>query len=132
MASILVKLLIDMWLAGNVHDTFALVLSMLQAALRQPDTTFRARVYDLVYNLSLHAHMIESDADNGDGGAPEGGDSARPSRADPGALAAMGADEPAGQGSPFCIPRDARVRRRSSQQHCCSQSGAVWRVCCGR
>ena len=112
MASILIKLLLDMWLAGNVHDTFALVLGMLQAALRQPDTTFRVRVYDLVYNLALHAHMIESDA--AEGGAPEGCDSARPSRAGAEALAAMGADEAAAQGSPLCIPRGVRVRS------CCS------------
>lgn len=70
MASILIKLLIDMWLAGDVHETFALTLSMLQAALRQPDTTYRTRVYDLIYNLSLHAHMIETE--EGAGG-PAGG-----------------------------------------------------------
>ena len=74
-ASILIKLLMDMWLAGTPQSTFAPVLTMLQAALRQQDLLHRSRVFDLVYNLSLHAHMIESD----NPGAPAATDSARSS-----------------------------------------------------
>jgi hypothetical protein len=77
MASILVKLLMDMWIAGDPHDTFALVLSMLQAALTQTDAAFRMRAFDLLYNLSLHAHMIESESPGAS--VARDGDSARSS-----------------------------------------------------
>lgn len=60
MASVLIKLIMDMWIAGNPQETFALVFSMLEAALRQPDAQYRIRVFDMLYNLSLHGQMIES------------------------------------------------------------------------
>jgi hypothetical protein len=62
MASILIKLVMDMWITGSPLESFALILSMLQATLQQPDTQYRTRVYDLLYNLSLHVHMIESES----------------------------------------------------------------------
>lgn len=59
MASILVKVVMDMWLHSDPRDTLALMLPMLTAALRQPERTYRTRVFDLLYTLSLHAQMIE-------------------------------------------------------------------------
>jgi hypothetical protein len=90
-ASILIKLLMDMWLAGTPQATFGLVLSMLQAALRQPDPLHRARVFDLVYNLSLHTHMIESDSP---AGAAVPTDSARSSGGAAAQAAAIGGFAP--------------------------------------
>ena len=62
MSGVLIKLVVDMWIAGDPRETFALILAMLQAALKQPDAQYRIRVFDLLYNLSLHAHMLESDS----------------------------------------------------------------------
>ena len=59
MTSILIKLLLDMWLAADARATFSLCLAMLVATFDEDDPTFRIRAFDLLYNLSLHAHMIE-------------------------------------------------------------------------
>ena len=59
-ASILIKLLMDMWIAGDPQDTFALVLSMLQAALAQPDTPFsHTRLRPSLQPLAACAHDRE-------------------------------------------------------------------------
>jgi hypothetical protein len=59
MASIVVKLIIDMWLQADPVESFALMLPMLRTVLAQQDPIYRVRAFDLVYNLSLHAQMIE-------------------------------------------------------------------------
>lgn len=65
MASILIKLVMDMWLEMPAHESLPLVLDMLQATLEGGDVACRTRVFDLVYNLSLHAHvMVPLDAND--------------------------------------------------------------------
>ena len=69
MASILIKLMVDMWLDMPAHTSLPLVLSMLQAALLEGDVACRTRVFDLLYNLSLHAHaMVPLEAGDSDSG----------------------------------------------------------------
>eukprot|EP00892_Ulva_mutabilis_P009493 jgi/Ulvmu1/6916/UM031_0123.1 len=68
MASILVKVVMDMWLQEDPAETLMLMLPMLTAAMRQPDRTARVRVFDLLYSLSLHAQMIEPVASSDPGG----------------------------------------------------------------
>lgn len=88
MASILVKVTMDMWLQGEPRETLQLMLPMLTAAMRQPERTCRVRVFDLLYSLSLHAQMIEpvtvsgqGDAAGAAGGADEASTPERPSAA---------------------------------------------------
>jgi hypothetical protein len=64
MACIVVKVIMDMFLSTEPHECLFLMLPTLRAALRQPDRTFRARVFDLIYNLALHAQMIEPSPSN--------------------------------------------------------------------
>eukprot|EP00775_Hariotina_reticulata_P012214 gene12214-12352_t len=58
---ILVKLIIDLWLTAGPAAAFPLVLRMLQQALYQPHPDYRARAFDIVYNLSLHGCMLLRD-----------------------------------------------------------------------
>lgn len=69
MASILVKLVMDLWLEIPAQESQPLILSMLQAALQQPETAFRVRVFDLLYNLTLHGHVM-SPMDGSDASDP--------------------------------------------------------------
>lgn len=85
MASILVKVVMDMWLHSDPRETLVLTLPMLTAALRQPERTYRTRVFDLLYTLSLHAQMIEPVpvSDQGATGGSGGGGSGSLSHASP-------------------------------------------------
>lgn len=69
MASIVVKLIMDMWLQADPVESFALMLPMLCTALAQQDPIYRVRAFDLVYNLSLHAQMIEPVGSSSGGGS---------------------------------------------------------------
>lgn len=82
MASIVVKLIMDMWLQADPVESFALMLPMLRAALAQQDPIYRVRAFDLVYNLSLHAQMIEpvGGSSSGGGGQERGSISQPPGR----------------------------------------------------
>jgi hypothetical protein len=66
-ACIVVKLLVDLWLATPPAEAAALAAPLLHAALAEAAPARRARAFDLLYNLALHAHMLEPDS-NGHGG----------------------------------------------------------------
>jgi hypothetical protein len=125
MASILIKLLIDMWLAGNVHESFALVLSMLQAAILQPDTSYRTRVYDLLYNLSMHAHMIEVEEMVGSASDTGHAESSRKGLCGEALLRAMGYYRPQPDGGRFVVPREQQVCISSSSATPVSLGGSL-------
>lgn len=72
MASIVVKLIMDMWLQTDPAESFALMLPMLRGALAQQDPIYRVRAFDLVYNLALHAQMIEPVGGSTGGGSVGG------------------------------------------------------------
>ncbi|KAL2632070.1 hypothetical protein R1flu_016756 [Riccia fluitans] len=57
-ASVLIKLLIDMYLADPLMAA-PLTLSMLQGMLTSPSTSVRVRAFDLILNLGVHAHLLE-------------------------------------------------------------------------
>jgi hypothetical protein len=65
-ACIVVKLLVDLWLATPPAEAAALAAPLLHAALAEAAPARRARAFDLLYNLALHAHMLEPDS-NGHG-----------------------------------------------------------------
>jgi hypothetical protein len=69
---VLVKLLVDLWLATPPREAAALVAPLLHAALREAAPARRARAFDLLYNLALHAHMLEPEAGFGTGGEHNG------------------------------------------------------------
>ena len=55
---ILVKMVVDLWLSVGGAAAFPLVLRMLQQALYQLQPQYRARAFDIVYNLALHGSML--------------------------------------------------------------------------
>jgi hypothetical protein len=55
---ILVKMLVDLWLSVGGAAAFPLVLRMLQQALYQLQPQYRARAFDIIYNLALHGSML--------------------------------------------------------------------------
>jgi hypothetical protein len=55
---ILTKLIMDAWLRSGPAVVLPLVLRMLQKALANPSTTIKARAFDLLYNLSVHAALL--------------------------------------------------------------------------
>ncbi|KAL3689988.1 hypothetical protein R1sor_016297 [Riccia sorocarpa] len=57
-ASVLIKLLIDMYLADPLTAA-PLTLSMLQGMLTSPSAGVRVRAFDLTLNLGVHAHLLE-------------------------------------------------------------------------
>ncbi len=57
---ILVRLVIDLWLRAPTPVATALVLRMLRAALASESAATRARAFDLVFNLAVHAALLSS------------------------------------------------------------------------
>lgn len=57
---ILMKLIVDLWLQSGPQQSFPLVLRMLQQALHQDQASYRARAFDILYNLSLHACCLSA------------------------------------------------------------------------
>lgn len=55
---ILVKMVVDLWLSVGGAAAFPLVLRMLQQALYQLQPQYRARAFDIIYNLALHGSML--------------------------------------------------------------------------
>lgn len=55
---ILVKMIVDLWLSVGGAAAFPLVLRMLQQALYQLQPQYRARAFDIIYNLALHGSML--------------------------------------------------------------------------
>jgi hypothetical protein len=55
---ILVKMVVDLWLSVGGAAAFPLVLRMLQQALYQLQPQYRARAFDILFNLSLHGSML--------------------------------------------------------------------------
>ncbi|GBF94699.1 hypothetical protein Rsub_07435 [Raphidocelis subcapitata] len=56
-ACILAKLVVDTWLAAG-HAAAPVALRMLQQALHHPHPAVRARPFDLLFNLSIHAALL--------------------------------------------------------------------------
>jgi hypothetical protein len=61
-ACVLAKLVVDLWLGVGGEVAAPLVLRMLQQALSQLQPQYRARAFDIVYNLSLHGCMLIADS----------------------------------------------------------------------
>ncbi|GBG92191.1 hypothetical protein CBR_g54636 [Chara braunii] len=57
-ASVLIKLLIDMYMADK-RAASPLTLSLLQGMLASPSPAIRTRAFDLLLNLAVHAHLLE-------------------------------------------------------------------------
>lgn len=55
---ILVKMVVDLWLSVGGAAAFPFVLRMLQQALYQLQPQYRARAFDILFNLSLHGSML--------------------------------------------------------------------------
>lgn len=55
---VLIKLTMDLWLAGGPEAAAPLALRLVQQALQQPLPAHRARAFDLIYNLSLHGSLL--------------------------------------------------------------------------
>jgi hypothetical protein len=55
---ILVKMIVDLWLSVGGAAAFPLVMRMLQQALYQLQPQYRARAFDILYNLALHGSML--------------------------------------------------------------------------
>jgi hypothetical protein len=55
---VLAKLIVDTWLRAGSAAAAPLVLHMLQQALSSTHACVRARAFDVVYNLSIHAAML--------------------------------------------------------------------------
>jgi hypothetical protein len=55
---ILMKLVVDLWLTAGGAAALPLVLRMLQQALYQLQPQYRARAFDIIYNLALHGTML--------------------------------------------------------------------------
>lgn len=60
---ILMKLLMDLWVAAGPLGSFTLVLRMLRAALRSAQPRVRARAFDVLYNLAAHGAMLRTEAE---------------------------------------------------------------------
>jgi hypothetical protein len=60
---ILIKLVMDCWLRSGPAVALPLVLRMLQKALAHPADAIKARAFDLLYNLSVHAAMLMESVD---------------------------------------------------------------------
>ncbi|KAK6929320.1 hypothetical protein RJ641_005525 [Dillenia turbinata] len=56
--SVLIKLVIDMYVS-DPGTAAPLTLSMLEEMLRSPELASRARAFDLLLNLGVHAHLLE-------------------------------------------------------------------------
>ncbi|CAM6094015.1 unnamed protein product [Calypogeia fissa] len=57
-ASVLIKLLIDMYIA-DPKSAAPLTFSMLQGMVTSQATSVRIRAFDLILNLGVHAHLLE-------------------------------------------------------------------------
>jgi len=55
---VLVKLIMDLFLAQGPQLTFSIVHSMLQRALLHGDGIARARVFDVIMNLAVHGELL--------------------------------------------------------------------------
>ncbi|KAL0049325.1 hypothetical protein WJX82_011369 [Trebouxia sp. C0006] len=73
-AGVLVKLVMDMYLKATPAVAFPLTLVMLHRALNSPASSIRARPFDILYNLSLHAELLYSPTSNPNQGMPESSD----------------------------------------------------------
>ena len=59
--TILVKLILDMWLAGRRSGTkaaFPLAMLVLRRCFASDDAVVRARAFDLLYNTSVHGELL--------------------------------------------------------------------------
>jgi len=72
-ACILSKMVIDTWLGAGPEASLPLVLRMLQQALHHPHPAIRARPFDILYNLAVHAALLSGCDDDAGGGADEDG-----------------------------------------------------------
>ncbi|KAL0037161.1 hypothetical protein WJX79_003343 [Trebouxia sp. C0005] len=70
-AGVLVKLVMDMYLKATPAVAFPLTLVMLHRALNSPASSIRARPFDILYNLSLHAELLYSPTSKPSQGLPE-------------------------------------------------------------
>lgn len=61
--TILIKLIMDMYIEHGANVAYMLVLQMLHTALHSADVSVRLRVFDVIYNLSLHSLMMSNTAD---------------------------------------------------------------------
>ncbi|KAK1311591.1 hypothetical protein QJS10_CPA07g00238 [Acorus calamus] len=57
-ASVLIKLIIDMYVLDS-ETAAPLTISMLEEMLLSPRAACRVRVFDLILNLGVHAHLLE-------------------------------------------------------------------------
>ncbi|KAK1297953.1 hypothetical protein QJS10_CPB14g01498 [Acorus calamus] len=57
-ASVLIKLIIDMYVLDS-ETAAPLTISMLEEMLLSPRVACRVRVFDLILNLGVHAHLLE-------------------------------------------------------------------------
>ncbi|XP_073272607.1 uncharacterized protein [Primulina huaijiensis] len=62
--SVLVKLVIDMYVLDS-ETAAPLTLSMLEDMLNSPRVMSKARAFDLILNLGVHAHLLEPPAPDG-------------------------------------------------------------------
>ncbi|KZV22590.1 hypothetical protein F511_02607 [Dorcoceras hygrometricum] len=62
--SVLVKLVIDMYVLDS-ETAAPLTLSMLEDMLNSPRVTSKARAFDIILNLGVHAHLLEPPAPDG-------------------------------------------------------------------
>ncbi|EFJ12295.1 hypothetical protein SELMODRAFT_446707 [Selaginella moellendorffii] len=69
--SVLIKLIIDMYLA-DARTAAPLTLSVLQVMLSSGPVTVRVRAFDLVFNLGVHAHLLEPVQSDDQDGFPTG------------------------------------------------------------
>lgn len=69
-ACVLSKMVIDTWLGAGSKAAAPLVLRMLQHALHHSHPTVRARPFDILYNLSIHAALLSGIEDSGPDSPP--------------------------------------------------------------
>ncbi|KAK6145335.1 hypothetical protein DH2020_022155 [Rehmannia glutinosa] len=62
--SVLVKLVIDMYVLDS-ETAAPLALSLLEDMLNSPNVMSKARAFDLIINLGVHAHLLEPPAPDG-------------------------------------------------------------------
>ncbi|KAI8463686.1 MAG: hypothetical protein J3K34DRAFT_494699 [Monoraphidium minutum] len=72
-AAVLAKMVVDTWLAAGGAASLPLALRMLQGALHHDSAAVRARAFDTLYNLSLHAALLNGNDGDDDGGGGDGG-----------------------------------------------------------
>lgn len=54
----MIKMIIDMYIELGPNISYVLILDMLSKSLKESQNRYRSQVFDIIYNLSHHGHML--------------------------------------------------------------------------